>query len=377
MDSGLVPWARRGIGFGIGIVVVTTVVVAAAASAKILAMVFIAILFASALDPIVDVVRSRAPFGRTAATGLLFLVVTALFVGLCVILAATAAAQLGDIAARIPSLIASARATVAALPAPLAGALVAVLDELDRSLRQAPQPTADQVLLAGFTIIDIVAAVTTIATLVFFWLHERARVQRFALAFLPLDRRMGVRHAWNDVEERLGHWVRAQLALMVLMGVATGLAYTVLGLPASIVLGLAAGMFEAVPIVGPLLGAIPAVLVAATVRPDLVLIVVGIYVAIQLAESNVVVPIVMRNNVGLSPFIVLVSILAGATIGGLFGAFIGVPVAASVEIVLERLQRREIPVGLEPASAPSEEAPGQRPALDAGRLAGRPGRAAS
>jgi predicted PurR-regulated permease PerM len=357
VDAELGPWTRRGIGFGTGIVIVAAVVAGTVTGLKIVAMVLVAILFASALAPLVDGVRARAPFGRTAATGLLFLAVGVL----------TAASQLGEIGARIPSVIASARAGVAGLPAPLAAALGTVLDDLDRSLRNTPRPTPDQVLGAGFTILDILSVLVTVATLIFFWLHERARLQRFVLAFLPLERRMGVRLAWNDVEDRLGHWVRGQLTLMVLMGITTGIAYTLLGLPVSLALGLAAGLFEAVPIVGPILGAIPAVLVAAAVRPDLVLAVAGIYLVVQLAESNVVVPVVMRNTVGLSPFIVIVSILVGGTLGGLFGAFIAVPVAASAEIVLERLQARAEPVGLEPGGAPAEAvAPDEIPDLTPG-----------
>jgi predicted PurR-regulated permease PerM len=364
VDAELGPWTRRGIGFGTGIVIVAAVVAGTVTGLKIVAMVLVAILFASALAPLVDGVRARAPFGRTAATGLLFLAVGALVVALGVLLVLTAASQLGEIGARIPSVIASARAGVAGLPAPLAAALGTVLDDLDRSLRNTPRPTPDQVLGAGFTILDILSVLVTVATLIFFWLHERARLQRFVLAFLPLERRMGVRLAWNDVEDRLGHWVRGQLTLMVLMGITTGIAYTLLGLPVSLALGLAAGLFEAVPIVGPILGAIPAVLVAAAVRPDLVLAVAGIYLVVQLAESNVVVPVVMRNTVGLSPFIVIVSILVGGTLGGLFGAFIAVPVAASAEIVLERLQARAEPVGLEPGGAPAEAvAPDEIPDL--------------
>ena len=356
MDADLIRWTRRGLGFGIGIVAVVALVAGVAASVKIVAMVLIAILFASALGPIVDGVRARAPFGRTAATGLLFLALGGLLVGLSVVLVATAASQLTEITARIPIAIASAQSSVANVqPAPLAAALRAFLDELDRFTRQAPQPSADQLLLAGFTVLDAVGTVATILTMVFFWLHERARLQRFALSFIPLDRRPGVRLAWNDIEERLGHWVRAQLTLMVLMGVSTGLAYTLLGLPGSVALGLAAGVFEAVPIIGPILGAVPALLVAVTLRPDLWLVVAGIYVVIQLAESNIVVPIVMRNTLGLSPFIVLVSVMVGATLGGIFGAFIAVPVTASAEIVLERLEARAVPVGLEPRHATDDD----------------------
>ncbi len=355
MDAELGRWTRRGIGFGAGIVVVVAIIAGTVAGLKIVAMILVAILFASALGPVVDRVRARAPFGRTAATGLLFLAIVALLVALGVLLVTTAASQAGEIAAQVPSVIASARAGVTELPAPLASVVGPILADLDRTVRSAPQPTSDQVLGAGGTILDIVNTLVTVAVLIFFWLHERARLQRFGLAFLPLERRMGVRLAWNDVEDRLGHWMRGQLTLMGLMGVATGIAYTLLGLPVSLALAVAAGLFEAVPIVGPLLGAIPAVLVAIAVRPDLVLPVIGIYVALQLVESNVVVPMVMRNTVGLSPFIVIISILFGATLGGLFGAFIAVPIAASAEIILERLQARAQPVGLEPGSAPAED----------------------
>ena len=377
MDAELGRWTRRGIGFGAGVVVVVAIVAGTLAGLKIVAMILVAILFASALGPVVDAVRMRAPFGRTAATGLLFLTVGALVLALGILLVITAASQVGEIVAKVPSAIAAARAGVTGLPAPLASLLGPVLADLDRTVRSAPQPTSDQVLGAGGTILDIVNTLVTVATLTFFWLHERARLQRFALAFLPLERRMGVRLAWNDVEDRLGHWMRGQLTLMGLMGVATGIAYTLLGLPVSLALAVAAGLFEAVPIVGPLLGAIPAVLVAIAVRPDLVLPVVGIYVTLQVVESNVVVPIVMRNTVGLSPFIVIVSILFGATLGGLLGAFIAVPMAASAEIILERLQARAQPVGLEPAGTPAEDAPdpqhvahGARPVERAGATGG-------
>jgi predicted PurR-regulated permease PerM len=125
------------------------------------------------------------------------------------------------------------------------------------------------------------------------------------------------------------------------------------------VLGLTAGLFEVIPIVGPLLGAIPALIVAATVRPELILSVAVVYAIVQIAEANIVVPIVMRNTVGLSPFIVLVSILLGAGLGGIMGAFLAIPVAASTEIILERLQARTVPVGLEPSPGADLEEDGE------------------
>ena len=122
---------------------------------------------------------------------------------------------------------------------------------------------------------------------------------------------------------------------------ATGIAYTLLGLPGALLLALIAALAEAIPIIGPLLGAIPAVLVAATVSPELAVIVAGVYIVIQLVEGSVLVPMVMRNTIGLSPLLVLLSLLVGAAVGGLVGAFLAVPIVASIEIVLARLQARE------------------------------------
>ena len=72
------------------------------------------------------------------------------------------------------------------------------------------------------------------------------------------------------------------------------------------------------------------------------------YIVLQFLEGNVLVPIVMKNTIGLSPFFVLVVLLIGAAVAGIVGAFLAVPVAAAVEVVLERLQAREVPVAQEP-----------------------------
>ena len=358
MDEAIGPWARRGAGFALGVLVVVALVVALVLTTRLVALVFIAILLASAIAPLVDQVRSKAPFGRATSAGLLFLGAAIIAVVVGTIVVATASSQVRDIGDRLPSMITSAKASSARLePAPLAAAAGALLDALDRFVRRGPPPSADQVILAGMTIAEILAAIITVITLTYFWLLERARLQRFALAFLPLDQRGGAREAWNDVEDLMGRWIRAQLVLMALMGVATGVAYTILGVPGALVLGLIAGLFEAVPIVGPLLGAVPALVVAATVRPELILAVAVVYAVVQIAESNIVVPIVMRNTIGLSPFIVLVSLLLGAGLGGLLGAFLAIPIAASAEIILERMQKRDVPVGLEPGPAPNLEVP--------------------
>jgi predicted PurR-regulated permease PerM len=145
-------------------------------------------------------------------------------------------------------------------------------------------------------------------------------------------------------------WVRAQLILMGALGLATSVAYTLLGVPSAVLLGLVAALAEGIPIIGPLIGAIPAVLLAATVSPQLALAVAGVYFVIQIIEGNVLVPLVMRNTVGISPFLVILSVLVGAAAGGLVGALLAVPIAATGEVILEGLQAREVPVAQDPTT---------------------------
>jgi hypothetical protein len=150
----------------------------------------------------------------------------------------------------------------------------------------------------------MLTSLVTLLTVVYFWLTEHARLQRYALAFVPQERRARARDVWNAAETRLGMWVRGELILMSAIGISTGVAYTLLGVPSAILLGLVAALAEAIPIVGPLLGAIPAVLVAATVSPQLAVAVATVYLVLQLVEGNVLVPLVMRNTTGISPFLV-------------------------------------------------------------------------
>jgi predicted PurR-regulated permease PerM len=192
--------------------------------------------------------------------------------------------------------------------------------------------------------------------MVYFWLTERARLQRFFLALLPADKRAGAREAWNEMELRLGAWVRGQLILMGSVGAATTVAYFLIGLEGPLLLGLIAALAEAIPLVGPALGAVPALIVAAmTGRIEVVLLVAVVYVVIQIVEGNILVPVVMHNTIGVPPFLVVVSILAGAAIAGVPGALLSVPVAAALLVVVERLQARRETVPLSPAQPATGE----------------------
>jgi predicted PurR-regulated permease PerM len=359
MRSDITAWMIRGIGLALGVLVVVGLVQLGFAAGNVLLLLFVSILLASALEPMIGWLRDHIPLGRVATILVVYLVFFVVMLGLAFVVVPAAINQGQKIIAALPAFFDQVRVWASDLrPVALSNSITALVDSVESSIVPPPAPAnPDEVVEVGTAVAEATLFLFTMLAIVFFWLVEHARLQRYSLAFLPQDRRAGARHAWNEIETRLGLWVRGQLILMGAMGAATGVAYTLLGVPGALLLALIAALTEAIPIVGPLLGAIPAILVAATVSPQLALVVALVYIVLQLVEGNVLVPLVMRNTIGISPLLVLVSLLVGAEVAGLVGAFLAVPIAASIEIVLSRLQARETPVAQDPAAieSPDEE----------------------
>jgi predicted PurR-regulated permease PerM len=358
MRSDIGDWMIRGMGLALGALLIYGLVQLGIAARNVLLLLFVSILLASALEPMVGWLRERLRMGRSGTILVVYLTFFVVMLGLAFVVLPAAVNQGQRILASLPATIDQVREWASHLrPVALSRSITALVDSVGETFAPAPPPGPDEVVKVGTAVAEGAVFLFTMLAVVFFWLVEHARLQRYSLAFLPSTRRAGARRAWNEIETRLGLWVRGQLILMGAIGVATGVTYTLLGLPGALLLGLIAALTEAIPIVGPLLGAIPAVLVAATVSPQLALVVGGIYLVFQLIESNVLVPMVMRSTIGISPLLVLFSLLVGAAVGGLIGAFLAVPLAASVEIVLSHLQARDTPVAQDPAAveSPDEE----------------------
>ncbi len=371
-------WTIRGAGFALGAGMVVLLAFLGSRAIGVVLLLFLGVLLGAALGPLVTWLRRRLPLSRGLAIGVVYAAFFLLVAGLVLVVVPTALAEAGRVGERLPAVLDSIRGWAATLrPEALGSTISHLADAAETSLlRAARPPDAGQVVEVGLTVAEAVVSVTTLLVVVAFWLVERPRLQRYVLSFVPARRRAGSRTAWNRVERRLGLWARGQLTLMASVGLASGIAYQLLGLPSAVMLGVVAAVCEAIPLVGPLLGAVPAILVAATISPATALAVAAVYVVIHLVEGNILVPIVMRNAVGLSPLLVLLSLVGGAAVGGLVGALIAVPVVAAIEILLAPLQARQVPVAPEPRS---EEPPGERPAEapPAGRASGElpPGRA--
>jgi predicted PurR-regulated permease PerM len=354
---GIGPWITRGAGAAIGVALVVGVIALAFAADKVLLLVFVAVILASGLQPVIGWIRAHAPIGRGPAILVVYGLFLAIVIAMALVVVPAAIAQFERTLAALPPFFDRASAWASGIrPAGIGRGVGALIDGAAALLKPGTAPpSSGQVVQVGLTLAEAITTVLTLLTVVYFWLTEHARLQRYTLAFVRQERRARVREIWNQAEARLGMWVRAQLILMGAIGLATGIAYTVLGVPSAVLLGLVAALAEGIPIVGPLLGAIPAVVLAATVSPQLAVEVGGVYLVLQIIEGNVLVPLVMRNTVRISPFLVILSILVGAAAGGFVGALLAVPIAAMGEVVIEGLQAREVPVAQNPVAGDRED----------------------
>lgn len=174
-------------------------------------------------------------------------------------------------------------------------------------------------------------------TMAFYWLTSREQTLALLLLLSPKTQRQRVHAIWNDIEFRLGAYVRGQVILMVIIGVSSYLGLVALGVPYAPALALIAGITEAIPIVGPLIGAVPAVIVGFTVSPLTGILVALLYGVIQALENNVLVPKVMSSNVGLNPLVIIIAIVAGSTLNGAIGAVMAIPLAGALQVLAQHI----------------------------------------
>lgn len=177
----------------------------------------------------------------------------------------------------------------------------------------------------------------TIATLMLslYWSLDRERTVRNLLFLLPQAHRDRARELVSEMEIKLGSFIRGQAILCLAIGLMALFAYLVIGIPYAVALALFAGLMEAVPYVGPVLGAVPAVIMAASVDPEKAIWVIIATLIIQQIENTFLVPRVMSRAVGVNAFVALLAIFVFGSLGGVLGVLLAIPIAAILQLLLD------------------------------------------
>lgn len=184
-------------------------------------------------------------------------------------------------------------------------------------------------LLGGVTF------VIAVLVLSFYLTVSREGVERFLRAVFPATMEDRVLRVYGHTKRKIGRWFRAQVMLSLIIGAVIFLGLRLLGVEQALVLGVIAGLFELVPIAGPIFAGALAIVVAATQSLVLALWVLIFFVVIQQLEGNLLVPVVMKRAVGIHPVIILVALLGGAEIAGVVGMLLAVPVAVFLQEMIE------------------------------------------
>ncbi len=172
----------------------------------------------------------------------------------------------------------------------------------------------------------------------YYVINERAHLNRYLRLFG--DRSQEAKETIEEVEMKLGYWVRGELILMMTVGVMSYVGYRAVGLDYALPLAVVAGILELVPNLGPTLAAIPAAIVGFSMSPlhGILALVVGVIV--QQLENNLIVPLVMRRTIGLHPIITIISLLIGFQLGGPLLAILALPIVLIIQVVLVRWYRQ-------------------------------------
>lgn len=176
-------------------------------------------------------------------------------------------------------------------------------------------------------------AVLTTLVMTFYLLLERKHLNKYLSAIWEGDKSARVSKTVNEIERRLGSWIRGELVLMLAVGALTYIGLSVLGVEIALPLAILAGILEIVPNIGPTISAVPAVLVALTIHPLTALATATLYFLVQLVENNLLVPKIMQKAAGVNPLVSIVGLMIGFRLAGPAGAVLAIPIIIVTHII--------------------------------------------
>lgn len=168
----------------------------------------------------------------------------------------------------------------------------------------------------------------------FYMLKDMKRIKRFVWYITPKSWRRKGAHFLRDVNESLGSYIRGQLLVCIIIGGASALAFWLVHLKYPLLLGFIIGTTDLIPYFGPFIGAVPAVIIAATVSVKLVIMIIIIIFVLQFLEGNILSPYIVGKTLHMHPLLIMLAITAGGEIGGLVGLLLAVPVLVIIKVAV-------------------------------------------
>jgi predicted PurR-regulated permease PerM len=307
-----------------------------------LVLLLIGILFAAAIEPLVNRLRRRG-LSRGQAILAVYLGLLGIISLIILLVAPPLVRQGTNLFNDIPNILENLeretqRSDSEFISDQGSRAVREAMDAYDR-LKANPPIEQDQALAFATSVGGGIFTTVTVLIVAFYWMTEKAIVKRLTLGLFPIDRRDRAHAMWDEIESRIGGWTRGQLTLCLVIGVISTIAYRLIGLDFWLALGLFAGVTEIIPFLGPVLGGGAAFVVALTDSWQKAIIVLIFAFALQQLEGAFLVPRVMKNAVGMTPLTVILAVLIGGSLAGPLGSILAIPVGAACQVLIGELLR--------------------------------------
>lgn len=317
---------------------------------EIIGIVFIALVFASALDPWVDKLARRRIPRWLSITGFFILFLAAIGVTVYAIIPPITE-QVTEIAGLLPELAPQVDSAYQYVTQRSDASLTADIQASVANFDTGVSQITSGVYNAVVGLFGGIAALLLVLVLAFYMTVDEDGIKKFIRSTAPIQYQPYLVQKVNRIQMKMGAWLRGQLVVMVVLGVLSFVGLAALQVPYALVLAVLAALLAMVPFLGPLLGAIPAVFFAYTDAPWKALAVVILYTIIQQLEGQIITPKVMEKAVGLNPIVVIIAMLIGAKMGGIVGIILSVPATVIIWVFIEDffVQKKKMDSALEEA----------------------------
>lgn len=333
----------------IRVIISTIAILAIAASAwliwqirSILLLLAVGILFAAVIEPLVFRLR-RTGLRRGQALLLIYLVLFSILGTALYYVIPQLVAQVNSFDEAVPEIFDNLRQQALrnenSIVRTSGFRVLMRMEQAYNNIRNSPELGRDQAFSVVNTVFGFTLTTISILIVTFYWTVEKVTIKRVVLGLFPFSRRTRAHAIWDEIEYRIGGWARGQIFLMFTIGVLSGAFYYWIGLSFWLALAIFAGLTEAIPFIGPILGGATAALVALAESPEMALMVVAFAFVLQQLEGAFLVPRIMKNAVGMTPLTVILAVLIGSTIGGPVGALIAIPIGAAIQVLVGNLLR--------------------------------------
>ncbi len=309
----------------------------------VVGIVFVAIILASAVDPLVSWLQ-RGHIPRKVGIFIVYFLLFGMIAGALTLLVPALITQTQQLMINFPSYWANVTDSFNNLKN--LSQQYGLADNIAREIQSLEKSFASSGGGLFSTVTDIfggVIAFFVVLVITFYLVTEENAVKKILRYVAPAAYQPFLTQLLYKMRDKIGLWLRGQILLSLIVGLLVYGGLNLLGFvnPAlrqyALVLALMAFVGEFVPYVGPIIAAIPAVFIAFTISPPLAIVTLGFYMLMQWAENNILVPKVMQHFVGLNPVVSIVALLIGAQIGGFVGVILAIPVATALMVLLEEI----------------------------------------